>query len=136
MKAKEMFNQIVAENYKEAKADPANLRKLWNAVVSMNSVADHLAIHQDNYPSLKRSEVDQRTADVRDQYSDLKDIKFCADTLKHVRHHVGQLLNASSTGILLGDPRTWEITDGTTRYNLVDTLDRAYATLNSISELK
>ena len=33
MKAKEMFNQIVAENYKEAKADPANLRKLWNAVV-------------------------------------------------------------------------------------------------------
>ena len=136
MDAKEMFNLIAAENYKETKADPANLRKLYNAVTSMNSVADYLALHEDNYPSLKRREVDRRTEAVRFQYPDLEDVKLCADTLKHARHHVGQLVTASSTGILPGDPGTWEITEGSKRYNLIDTVDRAYATLNSIPELK
>lgn len=135
MDAKQTFN-LVAENYNEAKADPTNFRKLLNAVVTMNSVAEQLALHQDNYPPLLREQVDQRSADVRSQYPDLKDLKFCADTLKHVRHHDGRWVNASSTGILPEDPATWVITEGSKRYNLVDTLDWTYATLNSIPELK
>jgi hypothetical protein len=43
MDAKEFFSAVVVENYKEAIADPANLRKLWNAAVSMNTVAEYLA---------------------------------------------------------------------------------------------
>jgi hypothetical protein len=43
MDAKEFFSVVVVENYKEAIADPANLRKLWNAAVSMNTVAEYLA---------------------------------------------------------------------------------------------
>ena len=70
MDAKQTFN-LVAENYNEAKADPTNFRKLLNAVVTMNSVAEQLALHQDNYPPLLREQVDQRSADVRSQYPDL-----------------------------------------------------------------
>jgi hypothetical protein len=43
MDAKEFFSAVVVENYKEAIADPANLRKLWNAAVSMNTIAEYLA---------------------------------------------------------------------------------------------
>ena len=38
MDAKELFSVVVVENYKEAIADPANFRKLWNAALSMNTV--------------------------------------------------------------------------------------------------
>jgi hypothetical protein len=136
MDAKDIFNRIVAENYKEFKSDPMDLRKLWNAVVSMNTVAESLALDQANYPSLLRKEVDQLSAAVRARYPDLKDIKVCAETLKHVRHHVGQKLTASSTGILPEDPNTWEISVGSTSHKLVETLDRAFATLGSVSEFK
>jgi len=52
MDAKEFFSAVVVENYKEAIADPANLRKLWNAAVSMNTVAEYLALHRAGYPTL------------------------------------------------------------------------------------
>jgi hypothetical protein len=44
MDAKEFFSVVVVENYKEAIADPANFRKLWNAALSMNTVAEYLAL--------------------------------------------------------------------------------------------
>ena len=61
MDAKEFFTFIVVENYKEANADPANLRKLWNVAISMNTVPEFLALHRAGYPTLKSVEVDQKS---------------------------------------------------------------------------
>jgi hypothetical protein len=84
MDAKEFFSVVVLENYKEAIADPANLRKLWNAAVSMNTVAEYLALHRAGYPTLDRFKVDEKAKAVRSEYSDLKAINSYVDRLKHV----------------------------------------------------
>src|SRR6516225_9032993 len=107
MDAKEFFSLVVVENYKEAKADPTNFRKLWNAAISMNTVPEYLALHRDGYPTLKSWEVDEKAKDVRSEYSELKEIKSYADRLKHVRKHEGGAATASSTSILPQDPSTW-----------------------------
>ena len=71
MDAKEFFSVVVVENYKEAIADPANFRKLWNAALSMNTVAEYLALHRAGYPTLDRFKVDEKAAAVRSEYPDL-----------------------------------------------------------------
>ena len=129
MDVKEFFSLIVVENYKEAIADPANFRKLWNAAVAMNTVAEFLALHRAGYPTLKSWEVDEKAEAVRNEYPDLKAIKSYADRLKHVRKHVGQELTASSTSILPQDQTTFA--------DLKDLVERALTTLDRmISELK
>jgi hypothetical protein len=107
MDAKEFFSLVVVENYKEAIADPANLRKLWNAAVSMNTVAEYLALHRAGYPTLERWEVDEKAKAVRSQYPNLKAIKSYADRLKHVRKHEAQQVTASSTSISPQDPTSF-----------------------------
>jgi hypothetical protein len=128
MDANEFFRAVVVENYNEAKADPTNFRKLWNAAVSMNTVPEFLALHRDGYPTLKSWEVDEKAKDVRSEYSDLKEIKSYADRLKHVRKHEGQQLIASSTSVLPQDPNSF--------VDLKDLVDRTFTTLGSIPELK
>jgi hypothetical protein len=128
MDAKEFFTFIVVENYKEANADPANLRKLWNVAISMNTVPEFLALHRAGYPTLKSVEVDQKAEVIRDEYSDLKAIKSYADRLKHVRKHEKQEVTGSSTSILPQDPNSF--------VDLKDLVDRTFTTLSSISEFK
>jgi hypothetical protein len=128
MDAKEFFSAVVVENYKEAIADPANLRKLWNAAVSMNTVAEYLALHRAGYPTLDRFKVDEKAEVVRNEYPDLKAIKSYADRLKHVRKHEAQQVTASSTSISPQDPSTWA--------DLSDLVNRTFTTLGGIPEFK
>ena len=126
--AKEFFQEIVTKNYQESTADKASLRKLWNAVVSMNTVAEYVALAHLGYADdLERKDIDAKSSEVRKQYPNLQSLKKLAETLKHVRRHIpsGQL-TASSTGIAPMDPTTWVWRDGSTLYNLRDALDRAF----------
>src|SRR4029453_1434403 len=109
MDAKEFFSVVVVENYKEAIADPANFRKLWNAALSMNTVGEYLALHRAGYPTLDRFKVDEKAAAVRSEYPDLNAIKSYADRLKHVRKHERQQVTASSTSIPPQTPTSFVI---------------------------
>jgi hypothetical protein len=136
MDARDFFATVVTENYHEAKADPANFRKLWNALVSMNSVAEYLALNHLGYGSVLRKDIDTEAANIRKNYVDLNAVKECADTLKHVRRHIGQQLTGTSTGVMSGDPTSWELQDGSTLYDLRAVLDQAFATISSLPEFK
>jgi hypothetical protein len=136
MDARDFFATVVTENYNQAKADPANFRKLWNALVSMNSVADYLALNQLAYGSVGRRGIDAVAAKIRMKYPALNAVRECADTLKHVRRHVGQQLVASSSGVMSGDPTSYELQDGSTLYDLRAVLDQAFATISSLPEFK
>ena len=49
MDAGEFFQNVARRNYFEFFERGDDIRLLWNAVVSMNSVAEYLALHQQNY---------------------------------------------------------------------------------------
>jgi hypothetical protein len=123
MDAKDFFSHVVVENYKEANADPTNFRKQWNAAISMNTLAEYLALDRAGYPELKRDEVDAKADAVRKQYPVLGELKFHVNTLKHIRSHKGQELFESSTGIMPQDPKTFA--------DLTGVIERAYATTRS-----
>ena len=128
MDAKEFYDTVVIENYKEAMADPTNFRKHWNAAVSMNTVPEYVALHRAGYPELKRPEVDALAETVRNKYPALPELKFHADTLKHVRKHEGGVVTASSTGILPQDPNTWD--------DLKGAVGRSYTTFSRMPEFE
>jgi hypothetical protein len=123
MDAKDFFSHVVVENYQEANADPTNFRKQWNAAISMNTLAEFLALDRAGYPELKRDEVDAKADAVRKQYPVLGELKSHVNTLKHVRSHKGQELFESSTGIMPQDPKTFA--------DLTGVIERAYATTRS-----
>lgn len=128
MDAKEFFRVVVVDNYNEAKADPTNFRKRWNAAVSMNTVPEYLGLHRAGYPKLERWQVDQKADAVRTKYPNLPELNSYTNRLKHVRAHAGQQVTASSTSILPQDPSTWA--------DLSDLVDRTYTTLGSMPEFK
>ena len=134
MDARELFQEVVSPNYREFIERPNDIRLLWNALVSMNSVAEYLAIERLKYVSTSRQVIMYVAGNVREQY-DLEDLGLCADTLKHLRKTSGSRakfgITATSTGVS-SDPATWEIND----LKFVDVLRRAFAKLNDIPELK
>jgi hypothetical protein len=107
MDAKEFFQEVVLKNYQEATADPASFRKLWNAVVSANTVAEYIALDQLGYAHLTRKQIDEKSEEIRRQYPSLQSLNERAVTLKHVRRHVSGKLIDSSTSISPNDPFTW-----------------------------
>jgi hypothetical protein len=133
MDAKAFFQEVVLKNYQESKADQASFQKLWNAVVSMNTVPEYVALDRLRYASLLRKEIDQKSDEVRQQYASLKSLNEGAITLKHVRRHISGKLVESSSGIKLTDPTTWRLNDGTTLHSL---LDQAFADLSASPDLK
>jgi hypothetical protein len=54
MNAAEFFRTIVKANYDEFLRNPQDLRLLWNAVVSMNTVAEYVALERLGYEELSR----------------------------------------------------------------------------------
>ena len=44
MDAADFFHDLVKPNYEELRRDQNRLRRLWNAVVSMNTVAEYVAL--------------------------------------------------------------------------------------------
>ena len=137
MDASEFF-QIVAEpNYEQLIGDPSDLRSLWNAVVSMNTIAEFLALDRLEYQPVTRSTLDNAAADIRKQFPSLLDLKFCAETFKHVRKipriSSGEIsILASSTGFSSGDQTTWKIDE----LDVVTVLHNAFKTISSFPEFK
>ena len=60
MYARELFREIVAPNYYEFCGNPTDIRLLWNALISMNSVADYLALERLNYLPASSQELQVR----------------------------------------------------------------------------
>jgi len=138
MDAFDFFHDVATVNYKVLKKSP-DLRLLWNAVVSMNNVAEYLALHRLGYPaSVSQSELRDAAEQIRNGHPSLDDLNFCAITFKHVRRIPRSRpsgLTATSTSLSAGDKTTWIIEkDGVLRA-FEDVLDRAFEDLSAFPEL-
>lgn len=134
MDAREYFQIVVQPNYYELYRAQNSIRLLWNALISMNTVPEFLALHRFKYRlDLLREVIDTKAQEIREELG-LTELQYCANTFKHVRKIPrGQsTFQASSTGILPHDDATW-ILEG---HDLVKVVHEAFATLNSLSELK
>ena len=132
MDAKEFVREVVVPNCEEFKADPTSFRKLWNAVVSMNTVPEWMAFDRVGYTSLKQSEIETAYKDVRKQHPEFGPIKAGTEMLKHVRLLADGKVTVSSTGIQVDDPKTWVLKEGPKSRSLGDILDQARGALSSI----
>jgi hypothetical protein len=140
MDAADFFRDVVKPNYEAFCVDQNQIQGLWNAVVSMNTVAEYVALDRLGYEDLEREELDKQAKEIRNANPSLSDLKVCADTLKHVRKldrkvrtEVTSIL--SSTGILSNQPTTWVIGHKTPQYVLSNVLHSAFNTLSTFPEL-
>jgi hypothetical protein len=136
MYVKQFYQHVALKNYEDSRADPMSHQKLWNAMVSANTIADHLGLEGLNYgPTLTRKEIDGAVSDVRQAYPDLQSLNKRANTLKHVRRHERNVLTETSTGLLPDDPATWHLNDASGSHDLRNDVDRIFATFGTIPEL-
>jgi hypothetical protein len=137
MDVKQFYEQIALKNYEDSLADPTSYQKLWNAMVSANTIADYLGLERLNYGStLTRQEIDGAVSDVRQAYPDLQSLNDRASTLKHVRRHKGNVLTETSTGVLPHDPTTWHLDDASGSHDLRKDVDQIFSTFRTVSGLK
>jgi hypothetical protein len=135
MDAREFFRTVAKPNYEQFIGNPSDLRLLWNAVVSLNTVAEFLALDRLKYQPVTRSILDNAAADIRKQFPILSDLNLCAVTFKHVRKiprsSSGEISTlATSTGISSGDQtRIGEL-------DVVTVLHNAFETISSFAEFK
>jgi chemotaxis regulatin CheY-phosphate phosphatase CheZ len=139
MDAPDFFRDVVKPNYDRFLDDQNQLRRLWNAVVSMNTVAEYVALDRLRYKQVAREQLDQKAKEIRRDNQVLLELKDCAETLKHVRKLAGKVGTEvtsvpSSTGILSNQPTTWVIDYQLRQYVLSDVLRRAFYTLSTFSE--
>jgi hypothetical protein len=131
MEANEFFETIVVPNYKETKHASNDLRLIYNAILSMNTAAEYVALERLKYGELIKKQISDEAYKIRAAFSTLADLNDCAVTLKHVRKHDFKdgALTATSTNFSPSQPSSWTIDfDGRT-LNLVEVLDSAFATL-------
>jgi len=143
MDAAEFFRTVVKPNYDQFVQNPTDLRLLWNAIVSMNTVAEFLALHRLGYPPLYRENLNAEAKKLRD-LSALTNLKHLAETLKHVRktsYRPRQVIGttskppsitATSTSFEPDNPSTWEI-DG---HDPVKVVHDAFAMIKAFPELQ
>jgi hypothetical protein len=128
--ASEFFNTVAKPNYKEFAEKQDDFRLLWNAIISMNTVAEYVALEQHGYAQVSRNVLARSARQIRNK--DLDDLKYCAETLKHARKVTsdkqGFTTVATSTGILANDKTTW----ATGSHDLVDVAQRAFSTLSAL----
>jgi len=130
MDAQEFFQNIVQRSYYEYCQNPNDIRLLWNAIVSMNTVPDHIALDRLGYVlEVNREEFDAEVQEVRKEL-DLTELQYCANTLKHVRRIPrGQFTaTASSTSVDPIDQDTW-VLDG---HDLVQVAHDSFNKLKTI----
>jgi hypothetical protein len=139
MDAAEFFNGVVKGNYEEFIRQPSSRRLLWNATVSMNTVAEYVALDRLGYNQISRKELDETAKQIREDQPILADLKYCAETFKHVRKikdHPSLTAPfttiATSTGVSEHDMTAWKIN----QHDLVQVLDKAFNALNALPELK
>ena len=136
MDALEFFEKIAKPNYEEAKRAPDDLRLLWNAVVSLNTIVEFVVLHRCNYEAdLERNELLKKADKIRKKIPELDYLNKWAIAFKHVRRNQKKTqynpfdriaATPSSTGIDPSDPSTWSIEiDGLER-DVVTVLDKAF----------
>jgi hypothetical protein len=74
MNAAEFFKGVAERNYEEFENSPEDLKSLWNSVVSMNTVAEYLALDQIGYTQVPRAVLDEQTKKIRDKHKSLSDL--------------------------------------------------------------
>jgi hypothetical protein len=142
MDAAEFFKDVVKPNYEEFRCDQNQIQRLWNAVVSLNTVPEYVALDRLDYrEQAGPREFREKAKEIRNGYPILLVLKVCAETLKHVRKLEGTVRTEftstpSSTGILSNQPTTWVIGYKAEQYMLSDVLHRAFNTLSTFPELQ
>jgi len=135
MTAAEFFQQVVKANCKDARDDPGDYRHIWDAIVAMNTVAEYLALDRAGGVQMSRQELDARANQIREKTEHLSDLKFCAESLKHVRKIEGGKATyqtvATSTAVRPEDLTTWQVGP----LNLNKTMEDALAELETFPEL-
>jgi hypothetical protein len=136
MDTSEFFNTVVKRNYHEFTSNPGDFRSLWNAIISMNTVPEYMALDQHGYAAVSRDALAHTANQIRNKDQSLIDLKFCAETLKHVRkippkNTQGSVaITVSSTTVSLIDRATWTIDS----HDLADVAQRAFRTLSAWCE--
>ena len=134
MDASQFFNTVVKRNYEEFTKNPNDFRSLWNAIVSMNTVPEYMALEQLQYAQVPREKLDAIAKQIRDKDQSLTDLKFCAEALKHVRkippkNQQGSFtITVSSTTVSPIDRATWTIDS----HDLADVARRAFTALSAL----
>jgi hypothetical protein len=136
MDAVEFFEKIAKPNYDEAKKAPDDLRLLWNAVFSLNTIAEFVVLHRCNYETdLDCNELFKEAEQIRKKIPELDYLNKCAIAFKHVRrnqkktqHNPFDKITAtpSSTGIDPSDPSTWSIEIDGLQRDVVTVLHNAF----------
>jgi len=104
----------------------------------MNTAPEYVALERLGYREVKRRELDETAKNIRQNHKCLLDLKFCAETFKHVRkldppkQAAPFTTTATSTGISAHDQTTWKIES----HDPLEVLRQAYATLAAYAELK
>jgi hypothetical protein len=120
MDARTFYQSVVRPNFAEYCRSQNDFRLLWNVLVSMNTVAEHVALERLEYSQVKREVLNDAAKQIRDET--LQDLKFCAEALKHVRkidpkaetRITSELTTtATSTGIDPADPTNGRYIDTT-----------------------
>jgi hypothetical protein len=109
MDASEFFNTVVKRNYEEWIGFTGNqddFRLLWNAIVSMNTVPEYLALDQLGYAQVLRELLDGTAKQIRDKDQSLIDLKFCAETPAKARPRAAGLPGPVSL-VLAGGKRAF-----------------------------
>jgi hypothetical protein len=111
MDAPEYFQRIVVPNYAHFQQSPNDIRLLFNALVSMNTVPEFLALHRLGYAlDISREKLDEETEAIRVDLR-LTALQFCANMFKHVRRvpRRSSEFIASSTAVSPDDLGTWTV---------------------------
>jgi hypothetical protein len=145
MNAAHFFHTVAKSNYEDFNAHPNDLRRLWNAIVSMNTVAEYVALDRMGYSPTSRKILDQKANEIRRNSLGLSDLQFCVDTFKHVRkitedHSQSE---STSTAIFPDEMASWQIdlephalrSREAHSYDVVQVLHQAFATLAGFPEL-
>jgi hypothetical protein len=139
MDATEFFQKIITPNYEDTVRAPDDLRLLLNAIISINTVAEFVALDRLRYEKITQQELAKRANDIRRQFPSLEDLKFCAETLKHVRKLYGNMtsdfsVTPSSTSISPSQPSTWIIETTHKTYYLKAIANEAFRTIKTFPE--
>jgi hypothetical protein len=127
MDAGEYFQRIVVSNYVDFQQSPNDIRLLFNALVSMNTVPEFLALHRRGYAlDISRDKLLEDAQGIRGELG-LTALHFCANMFKHVRRipHGSSEITASSTSISPDDQGTWTVLG----HDLVEVVHEAFAKL-------
>jgi hypothetical protein len=113
MDAKEFFEKIVIPNYEDAIKNPTDLRKTYNAIITVNTMAEFLALHQFGYvEGLTEGQLAEKANEIRRHHTALERVKYHAEVMKHVRKLHGTDKNISptisSTEFATEEPKSWE----------------------------